>query len=251
MKKYFIALFLVFVSFQSFAQEKFVQEGLASFYADRFEGRTTASGEKFAQDKFTAAHLSLPFGTRVKVTNLENQKHVEVKINDRGPFIHGRIIDLSKVAAEELQIFEKGIVKVKIEVLEYPQNTTFKTPVPEKKEEEKKESPKEEIEEEKPIKEEDTPVVAAEKLYYQVSSKEISPQGYGVQIGSFKEMANLLKRLAEIQSNVTNEITVQVAQVNEARVYRIVIGKFDEKKQAVTLQEKLKESFPGCYVVSF
>ena len=83
----------------AFAQ---VQSGKASFYADKFEGTTTASGEKYRHNRLTAAHKTLPFGTKVRVTNLANSKTVEVVINDRGPYVEGRIIDLSRGAAEEL-----------------------------------------------------------------------------------------------------------------------------------------------------
>ena len=71
------------------------ERGKASFYADKYHGRTTASGERFSQQAATAAHLKLPFGTRVNVTNIANNKSVVVRINDRGPYIRGRIIDLS------------------------------------------------------------------------------------------------------------------------------------------------------------
>lgn len=95
----------------------YFEEGFASYYSDDFEGKLTASGEVFSQSGLTAAHRTLPFGTFVKVTNLENGSYVVVKINDRGPFIQGRIIDLSKTASQKLGFFGKGLAKVKIEVL--------------------------------------------------------------------------------------------------------------------------------------
>lgn len=94
--------------------------GLASYYADKFHGRKTASGETFNQTKLTAAHKTLPFGTIVKVTNLENNKSVKVRINDRGPFVDGRVIDLSKKAAKKLKLIHKGIVPVKLKILKKP-----------------------------------------------------------------------------------------------------------------------------------
>ncbi len=99
------------------AQKPFVQKGKASYYADKFEGRKTASGEIYHHSKATAAHPSLPFGTRVKVTNLANNKSTTVRINDRGPFVKGRIIDLSKSAAKKLGYLKEGVATVKIEVL--------------------------------------------------------------------------------------------------------------------------------------
>lgn len=91
--------------------------GLASFYAAKFHGRRTASGEIFNTHALTAAHLTLPFGTKVKVTNLRNGKSVIVRINDRGPHVRGRIIDLSVAAAKKIGLNRAGTVRVKLEIL--------------------------------------------------------------------------------------------------------------------------------------
>ncbi len=90
------------------------RKGLASYYADSYEGKTTANGEIYRQGKITAAHKTLPFGTKVEVTNLSNNKSVVVRINDRGPYIRGRIIDLTKAAAREIDMVGAGVAKVKI-----------------------------------------------------------------------------------------------------------------------------------------
>ncbi len=87
---------------------------MASYYGDKFQGRKTASGETFKQRKRTAASKTLPFGTKVKVTNLKNGKQVKVRINDRGPYAKGRIIDLSKKAAKRINMLRDGVTKVKI-----------------------------------------------------------------------------------------------------------------------------------------
>jgi rare lipoprotein A len=93
------------------------QEGLASWYGGKFQGRQTANGEIFDTNKFTAAHKTLAFGTVVKVTHLENGKSTVVRINDRGPFIPGRIIDLSRAAAAAIGLAGKGVAKVRVEEL--------------------------------------------------------------------------------------------------------------------------------------
>ena len=90
------------------------KKGYASFYSDYYEGRRTANGEIFKHSKITAAHKTLPFGTNVEVTNLKNNKSVVVRINDRGPYVKGRIIDLTKTAAKEIDMIGDGVVKVKI-----------------------------------------------------------------------------------------------------------------------------------------
>jgi len=92
-----------------------VAEGKASYYARKFEGRKTANGEYFRLSHFTAAHRTLPFGTTVKVINLENGKTVVVRINDRGPFRRGRIIDVSPAAAREIGLVNSGVANVRIE----------------------------------------------------------------------------------------------------------------------------------------
>lgn len=91
-----------------------VKKGIASYYASFFEGRTTTSGEVYKHKKFTAAHMTLPFGTKVTVTNISNGKSVKVRINDRGPHTKRFIIDLSQSAAKEIGIYENGIGKVEM-----------------------------------------------------------------------------------------------------------------------------------------
>ncbi len=92
--------------------------GMASFYGKKFQGRYTANGEQFDKNEFTAAHPSLPFGTKVKVTNLRNKRSVVVKVNDRGGFNkHGRIIDVSRAAASALGMVRRGVARVKLEVM--------------------------------------------------------------------------------------------------------------------------------------
>jgi rare lipoprotein A len=91
--------------------------GVASFYGGRFHGRLTASGVRFDANGLTAAHRSLPFGTRVRVTHLGNGRSVEVRINDRGPYVGGRIIDLSHGAAGVLGMHGQGVARVKVTVL--------------------------------------------------------------------------------------------------------------------------------------
>jgi rare lipoprotein A len=93
------------------------ETGLASWYGPKFHGKLTASGEVFNQEHFTAAHPTLPWGSRVKVINLDNGKSVAVRINDRGPFKRGRIIDVSRAAARALGMVGRGITTVRIEWL--------------------------------------------------------------------------------------------------------------------------------------
>jgi rare lipoprotein A len=97
-----------------------VQRGKAAWYGGRFHGRKTASGERFDKGKLTAAHRKLPFGTMVRVVNELNGAEVTVRINDRGPYGKGRIIDVSEAAAKKLDMLDRGVVPVTVEVLERP-----------------------------------------------------------------------------------------------------------------------------------
>ena len=110
-----LTLFFAFSS-PAYAKPKKVQIGKGSWYGKRFHGKKTANGEKYNMYTYTAAHKSLPFNTKVKITNLKNNRSVIVRINDRGPFVKGRIIDLSYLAAKKLKYVDKGVAKLKIEV---------------------------------------------------------------------------------------------------------------------------------------
>src|SRR4028119_1179731 len=110
LKTHCIAWMLLVIS----CSPKITESGKASYYADKFEGRKTSNGEIFKQRKKTAAHRTLPFGTKVTVTNLVNGKSVKVRINDRGPFVKGRTIDLSKKAAKKINMVDAGVVNVEI-----------------------------------------------------------------------------------------------------------------------------------------
>lgn len=105
----------------------FQSEGYASWYGGKFHGRTTANGEVFDTNLLTAAHKTLPFGSRVLVTNLDTEKSVIVRINDRGPFVEERIIDLSRAAADIIGLTAVGVAKVKLEIVQEAVRDPFAT----------------------------------------------------------------------------------------------------------------------------
>ncbi len=102
------------------AQPGQVLTGVASYYHDSLHGNRTASGKVYNKNKLSAAHKTLPFGTHVRVTDPSSGRSIELEVNDRGPFVKGRIIDLSRRAAKKLGMINKGIAKVKVEVLRVP-----------------------------------------------------------------------------------------------------------------------------------
>jgi rare lipoprotein A len=220
--------------------QKQIEYGKASFYANKFEGRTTASGEKYWHSKLTAAHRTLPFNTRVKVTNLEKNLSVIVRINDRGPFVKDRIIDLSKSAAKKLEFIKDGVCDVKVEVLDSPNNDnassneTISAPIIAK-----------------PREKSASPSTPAGPSFYTINVNNEKPIGYGVQLASYKEMVNLLERIQKIQTTLKEPITVQVSTVNGEKVYRIIAGKFENRVRAERYKEDIRNDFPGCFIFKF
>jgi rare lipoprotein A len=93
------------------------QQGIASYYGAKFQGRKTASGERFNNSAMTAAHRSAPFGSQIRVTNLSNGRSVVVRVNDRGPWVRGRIVDVSGVAARQLGMTGRGLTRVRVSSL--------------------------------------------------------------------------------------------------------------------------------------
>lgn len=120
MAKLFLPLFICFFGFISTgsAQSMTAEEGIAAYYSNVFHGKKTASGENYDKNKLTAAHKTLTFGSKVKVTDLKNNKSVIVIINDRGPYSKNRIIDLSYAAAREIDLIKVGISSVRLEIFE-------------------------------------------------------------------------------------------------------------------------------------
>ena len=118
-----LSLAFCWVVSSSFFAEEF---GKAGYYADSLHGRKTSSGEKYDKRLLTCAHKSLPFGTKIRVTRLDNKRSVIVKVNDRGPFTEGYVVDVSRKAAEELGLIQPGSARVKVEVVEKPAPGTGK-----------------------------------------------------------------------------------------------------------------------------
>ncbi|MCK4664535.1 MAG: septal ring lytic transglycosylase RlpA family protein [Bacteroidales bacterium] len=230
-KIYYLNLFIIlifFLNIKLFSQENSVQYGKASFYADNFEGKITANGEKYSHSKFTAAHKTFSFGTMVKVTNLSNNKSVVVRINDRGPFINDRIIDVSKSAAKKLDFINKGVTEIKIELV----NDSTK------------------IDKSNKITQYND-IYNGSTEYYTIDIQKAVPAGYGIQIGSYSELDNLLRTAEELENIYDKNIIIQFAKINNKKKYRLIIGYFEKRKNAKAFQEKLFKTFPDNYIINF
>jgi rare lipoprotein A len=194
----------------------FVQYGKASWYGNGFHGRRTANGEIYDMNKKTAAHKTLPMGTYVKVLNLSNQKQSVVRINDRGPFVQGRIIDLSRAVAEEIDLIGPGVVDVKIIALG--------------KEVGKLESGKGQ-----------TPLVEL---------ADLKTGAFTIQIGAFSDKNNALEvadRLGKVFDYI--HIAVQRGDGDKA-MYKVHVSKSETLNKAAQVEKKLREmGFTEAFVV--
>ena len=217
--------FIVTIAKVNAQNKNYVKTGIASFYADKFEGRQTANGEIYYHAKKTAAHRTLPFGSIVKVTNLENNKSAVVRINDRGPFVDNRIIDLSKSVAQELGIVNKGLAKVKIELIASTDDLPGNKPPAKKK--------------------------LQNKTYYKVNVDVVSPSGKGVQIGSYKDDENVFRLAEGLKKKYNEEVFIEVATIKKQRVYRIILGNYNSDTQLNSLKKKLSKEYPDSFIVTF
>lgn len=215
---------LIFIVMISNAQN---QTGKASFYADKFEGRSTANGEKYRHNKLTAAHKTLPFGTRVRVTNLSNQQQVEVVINDRGPYAEGRIIDLSKSAAERLGFVNQGLADVSLVIVDAGDGKSNGPGVVT-----------------------DAPV-NEEKEFYDFEIKRLNPGGYGVQIGTYQELVNLMQLADNLKNSYKKKVIVQVKNLNGAKFYGLILGPFSTREKADKFKASIKNKYPDAFIAEF
>lgn len=220
----FLPIALLFVA--SFVSAQ-VQTGKASFYADKFEGIQTASGEKYRHNKLTGAHKTLPFGTKVRITNLANDKTVEVTINDRGPYVEGRIIDLSRSAAEQLAFENYGLADVRLEIID-PGNGKVSD-----------------------MGRSIDQVTVDEKEFYEFEITRMKPKGYGVQVGTYQELVNLMRLADNLKNSYKKDVTVQVKVINGIKYYGLILGKFSSRPKAEQFREEVKTKFPDVFIVEY
>ena len=193
--------------------EGYGENGLASWYGEEWQGRKTSSGEPYDMDAMTAAHKTLPLGVYVKVRERRSGREVIVRVNDRGPFVRDRIIDLSRGAARELGCEELGVVPVRVEALGYrstgPGGTVSYTPLPD----------------------------------YGVGT-------FAVQVASFGKAENARRLAAELQSSHGAAI-IQEATVNGTLFYRVQAGRYGSLRQADEARKRFAvNGFPGGFVVA-
>ncbi len=242
------------VSFLTVSAQK-TEYGLASYYNDNFQDSKTANGEFYDKNKLTAAHRTLPFNTTLRVTRLDNGKAVTVRVNDRGPFRQGHVVDLSRKAAAELGIITLGKARVKIEVVKKGSGKEVKTVA------KAKETTKKALKDSENTAKGETKRVVP-KSYSQTTKKSgtakgvsrtSAPQnglfkveamahdkaGYGVQVGSFTDFKLLVSESAKLRKRGFKNVLVSV----EGAKYKLILGPFEDTKKAQAYKKNLKRKY--------
>ncbi len=253
--------------------------GLASYYADKFQGRKTASGAKYDRKEMTCAHNTYPFGTLLKVTRLDNQKSVIVKVIDRGPHVSGRIVDVSWAAAKKLDLLDDGVAKVKVEVYKSakkesnpkkpskeltnpPKNereipTSYGSEAPLKKKAENPDKNKEVKEkkstpalrttsksEKKPASSPTTAGTYKEGngLYHITITS--SPGGFATQIGSYTDFDNAVKEITRLHAKGFKDVLVKMeTPPNGITRYKLLVGLRSTRKDAEVYKDNLLKKY--------
>ncbi|MCW8830757.1 MAG: septal ring lytic transglycosylase RlpA family protein [Gammaproteobacteria bacterium] len=198
----------------------FSEKGLASWYGTKFHGQRTSSGETYDMYAMTAAHKSLRIPAYVEVTNLNNKRKAIVKVNDRGPFHEGRVIDLSYAAATKLGVAETGTAPVKIRVIEMG---------------------KPEVE---PVDEVFVGAVVGDAIVEEVidsSLEELQGNKFYVQLAAFSSEENAMRMLDDLKDKKFKDVRIHVDGVEDAMLYRVRIGPLSSKLIAEKLVLQLKE----------
>ena len=195
------------------SHQGFVQQGLASWYGRKFHGRKTSNGEIYNMYAMTAAHKTLPLGTSVRVHNLAKDRQLVVRVNDRGPFIQGRIIDLSYTAADKLGVVGPGTAPVKIEALGFQGQDS-----------------------------------AGRTVYRMVASDQV--ESYAVQVASFSSDANAQRLAAELRSRF-GSANVYRSLINGSNYFRVRVGKYSSLDAAESAKLAIEDNgFSNCFVVA-
>lgn len=264
--------------------------GKCGYYADALHGRKTASGELYDKTLLTCAHKSLPFGTNIRVTRLDNKKSVVVRVNDRGPFIDGYVVDLSRKAAETIGLIRDGVTKVKLEVVDptpatvQPATYSAKTlpadlePTPyasSSRVASASEATTQLVKGKKPAIPTKTvtpaaystttpspkPLVAtpppastATKVseLYQIELKPVKNKSFGLQLAVLSNAENLFQEVSRLQATWPGKMIVNHESDGISETFKLILGPFATRKEAEAQQKKaVTKGFKKTFVVEF
>ncbi|MCP4440963.1 MAG: septal ring lytic transglycosylase RlpA family protein [Aureispira sp.] len=254
MKWFLQTLVLVWMT-SSMAMATPPETGLASYYSDSFHGKKTASGEKYDKNQLTAAHKTLPFGTMIKVTRLDNNKSVVVRINDRGPYIKGRVIEVSKKAADAIDLTKAGVAKVKIEVIKggspsVASTTTKKTEKTAKTTKTPATKATVSTKTKSSSKKKDdklTVVDAAASIetggLYKLEVLKLQPKGFGVQIAGYSDYESVVQQVSVLRKKWFKGSMVYVDELAGKPYYKVILGPFFTKEEAISYCNNIKKKY--------
>lgn len=254
-----------FALFCSFALQK-EEYGKAGYYADSLHGRKTASGEKYDKYEYTCAHKTLAFGTKIKVTRLDNNKSVIVRVNDRGPFVEGYVVDISRAAAEDIGLIKIGVTRVKVEIVgasssarvgaDTDGNTKLLLARGDTKSSRLASSPAQYSDDPQPsTRRSGSGGGSSDRVtseLYAVDLQKTRKDGYGVQVSTLNDADNVLPIIKKLQQDWPSKVLVNVErdEAYNKSIYRVIIGPFADKKSAETQQKAAaKKGNKGCFVV--
>jgi len=195
----------------------YTENGIASWYGDIFHGKPTSSGEAYNMYDMTAAHKTLPLGTHVKVTNKNNGALVILRINDRGPFVSGRIIDLSYTAAQKLGMLQPGTIPVRVEAVQVAEKTALK----------------------------------GKTVWKAESVPDFKYGNFAIQVGAFQQVGNAINLRKAFQQHYEKASIQPPATRDRERYFRVQVGKYTDLQKAQQEADKLKQNgYPGSFVVA-
>ncbi len=272
-----LLVFSLFCAWGATAQtdDSKVEYGIGSMYSDDYAGRQTAYGDTYDPKKLTAAHKRHAYGTMLRVTRLDNKKSVVVKVTDKGPFIKGRVVEISGAAADKIDLSKDGFAEVKVEVVSRSSSTqsapvaTAEKVTPKSYDVEdprpastssgsQREEPKSTVKEKETAKSGTT--AKSEKSKSESSSKarlvgkDYSEYGlykiqlqkpeagdFGVQVASLSNYENVLKQVADLQAKWFDNILLSIEKGNSKPIYKIILGPFDDEDSAKNYQSSLSK----------
>lgn len=274
MRKVILLIITTVLVLNGFASSNSFQ-GIASYYGSYFHGRKTASGELYNQYKLTAAHKTLPLGTIVKVTNVANDKSVIVKINDRGPYVKGRVIDVSTKAADLLGFKQKGTAQVLVEVIN-PDEVPDVLEQKENLDSLKEVKDTNEVSNPEFVSWKDIPTVDDEKKSDNPTQQDVAPVTddailskryidksalmellgdgtFGIDLGNFKDIKELLEVISRLEKLYNQPIYFEKIESPESvsTSYKLYVGNYKSRSYADALKIKLMPEFKDCLVVQY
>ena len=195
----------------------YTENGIASWYGDIFHGKPTSSGEAYNMYDMTAAHKTLPLGTHVKVTNKNNGVAIILRINDRGPFVSGRIIDLSYTAAQKLGMLQPGTIPVRVEAVQVAEKTELK----------------------------------GKTVWEAEAVPDFKYGNFTIQIGAFQQVANAISLRQAMQQRYEQASIRPPTARDSERYYRVQVGAYKDLQKAQQEADRLKQKgYPGAFVVA-